>query len=617
MKKQLFLLLLTIVAGTNALMASYTKVGNIWYDFDDSNNTASVTYAGSISYQIDNEYTDSIIIPASVSYNDEIYSVTSIGEGAFYKCPGLTSVEIPNSVISIGNEAFHSCSGLTSITIPNSVNSIESMAFNNCIGMMTVTINSNAIMSNYRMRDIFGSQVTNYIIGDDITSIRDWAFGYCTVLTSITIGNNVTSIGEHAFEGCKSLTSMTIPNSVTSIGDMAFYGCTGLTSPVYNANVFAFMPNTYSGSYTIPEGIESIAGYAFSECAGLTSVTIPNSVASIGSCAFYNCPSLTSIEIQNNMASIGTYAFYDCTDLTSVIAPASIFETEESAWPGYTHSLQSVIFNGGELTYNVLGILSRSYKNLTYLDVSGVSNTELEDEAFKGFYNLQTLLLPSDLTTIGYMAVADCKNLQSINIPASVTEISQSAFENCRSLQSITFGDNTSAASNRHNMLASSNSQLQTIGSWAFYNCHELQNLVIPEGVTYIGDGAFYGCTYLENLSLPASVQSIGDNTFALCSKMKKIVVNAPVPPSIQAKTFYDVNRQIPVYVPDNCVSAYENDAQWGEFNIQGISNMPQGIDQISQVGPANADTQKLIKDGQIFILRGDKTYTTDGRLVH
>ena len=438
---------------------------------------------------------------------------------------------------------------------------------------------------------VIPSSVSYNSVTYNVTSIGKQAFSSCYRLTSITIPNSVTSIGDGAFMGCTGLTSVTIPNSVTSIGGSAFKGCTSLTSPLYNSHIFAFMPTTYSGAYMIPNSIESIAGWAFFGCTGLTSVTIPNSVT-----------------------SIGNYAFYGCTGLTSVTAPTGIFETAESNWVYYTNSLQSVTFSSGELTYNVLGVLARSYRTLTTMDISAVSNAELDDEAFKGFYNLQSLVLPSNLTKIGYMAVADCKNLQSIDVPASVTEISQSAFENCRSLKTITFGGQAASVPGRLNVPAASASQLQTIGNWAFYNCHELQNLTIPEGVTEIGDGAFYGCVYLENLSLPASVQSIGDNCFALCAKLQKITVNAPVPPSIQAKTFYDVKRQVPVYVPDESVNAYKNDAQWSEFNIQGISNVPMALNPISQQPIANS--QKLIKDGQIYILHGDKTYTLTGQEV-
>lgn len=167
-----------------------------------------------------------------------------------------------------------------------------------------------------------------------VTSIGDFAFSYCSRLTSVTIGNGVTSIGWGAFSGCSSLTgisvsennssyksingnlyskggktlvqyaigktdsSFTIPNSVTSIGDWAFNGCSGLMS------------------VTIGNSVTSIGDNAFRGCTGLTSVTIPDSVKSIGSDAFSDCSRLTCITIPDSVTSIGEYAFYGCTRLT-------------------------------------------------------------------------------------------------------------------------------------------------------------------------------------------------------------------------------------------------------------------------------------------------------------
>ena len=121
------------------LFASDTSVDGIWYNFDSSAKTATVTYQGSSYSSYSNEYTGDIVIPATVTYNDEEYSVTSIGNAAFYKCTGLTSVTIPNSVTSIENDAFYQCSGLTSVTIPNSVTSIGDWAFNGCTSLSTIT----------------------------------------------------------------------------------------------------------------------------------------------------------------------------------------------------------------------------------------------------------------------------------------------------------------------------------------------------------------------------------------------------------------------------------------------------------------------------------------------
>ena len=344
--------------------------------------------------------------------------------------------------------------------------------------------------------------------------------------------------------------------------------------------------------------------------------SVAYSVTSIGDYAFEDCSGLTSITIPNSVTSIGKRAFFGCNGLTSVEGPAVFFDLQENTWPYYTRTLNHVTVNGGELTENALLFINRSYKTLQTLDVSGVTHTEFADEAFKGYYNLQQLVLPEGLQKVSYMMVAGCKNLQSINIPASVEEIEQSAFEDCRSLKSITFGGSPAGAPGRLNAPAASASQLRRIGNWAFYNAHELQNLEIPEGVEEIGDGAFYGCTYLEDLILPSSVQTIGDNTFALCAKLKKITVNSVTPPSIQAKTFFDVKRQIPVYVPDEAVASYEGDIYWREFDIQGASQMPTGIDNVSSSLQGGDGGRLILRDGQIFILRGEKVYNAQGALV-
>ena len=173
-------------------------VDGIAYYFNDDDTSVTVTYTvlGST-----NNYSGltTANIPSSVTYNSITYSVTSIGQRAFYGCSGLTSVTIPNSVTSFGDYAFSGCSGLTSVTIPNSVTTIGSSAFTSCTGLISVTI------------------------PNSVTSISDRTFNGCTGLTSITIPNSVTSIGDYAFYGNISLVSVTIPASVDSIGTQAFY----------------------------------------------------------------------------------------------------------------------------------------------------------------------------------------------------------------------------------------------------------------------------------------------------------------------------------------------------------------------------------------------------------
>ena len=198
-------------------------VDGIYYNLIPKGNVAEVT-------QGDNKYEGDITIPSSIKVNDTEYSVTSVGNSAFFYCSSLTSITIPNSVTCIGKRSFSSCSSLRSITIPNSLISIGERAFYDCSDLQSITI------------------------PNSVTSIGEKAFYECYSLTSVTISNSVTSIGRETFWRCISLTSITIPNSVTSIGSNAFAGCKSLTS------------------ITIPNSVEYIRSSAFSVCPKLENV---------------------------------------------------------------------------------------------------------------------------------------------------------------------------------------------------------------------------------------------------------------------------------------------------------------------------------------------------------
>ena len=147
------------------------EVDGIYYNItDEENRTVEVTNA------IINE--GDVVIPSTTTYEGATYTVTSIGEDAFFRCSSLTAINIPEGVTSIGNYAFYNCSSLTAINIP-----------------------------------------------EGVTSIGDYAFYECSRLTSITLPESVTSIGDYAFCNCSSLTAINIPEGVTSIGETAFYNC--------------------------------------------------------------------------------------------------------------------------------------------------------------------------------------------------------------------------------------------------------------------------------------------------------------------------------------------------------------------------------------------------------
>ena len=211
---------------------------------------------------------------------------------------------------------------------------------------------------------------------------------------------------------------------------------------------------------------------------------------------------------------------------------------------------------------------------------------------------VMAVTLSEGITSLGTNAFMDLMFVSEVTIPASVKTIHKRAFENCRSLEQVAF---------------SGNSKLTTIDHWAFYECINLQSLVIPEGVTTIGNGAFYGCAYLESLVLPASMLRIADNGFAHCSKLSEITVNAVEPPLVDSKTFENVDRSIPVYVPDGTGAKYRAAAVWQTFNIHDRADVSTALENVNS--EAN-QVQKLFRNGQLIIIRDGKTYDIMGAEV-
>ena len=321
---KLMTLLLALILPTSAFALcpySYTNyefaVDGIYYKIVD--NEACVTFQEYREGMHLSDYHGDVVIPATVTYQDVTYPVTTIDYYAFNYCQGLTSITIPESIKWIGGSAFYLCTGLTRVTITD----IE--AWCRCI-MGGAGSNPLLYAQHLYLND---TEVTDLTIPDGITAIGNYAFLGCVGLTSVTIPNSVTSIGDNAFEDCTGLTSLSIPNSVTEIGQVAFEGCTSLTSVTLGNAVTAigssaFAQCTALSGIVIPDAVTSIGVGAFSGCTSLTSATLGKSIASIGAGTFRNCASLTRIDIPDSVTEIGNIAFSGCSALSSVTIGSSV-----------------------------------------------------------------------------------------------------------------------------------------------------------------------------------------------------------------------------------------------------------------------------------------------------
>ena len=586
-------------------------------------------------------YLTSINIPSTL---------TMISQMTFDRCEKLNNIVLPESVVDIDDCAFRWCSALNNISLGNNIKHIGTDAFlgtaylklteaDNLIiyfGPYCVGVAKAGVWSNVSIREgttliaekVFYDQehMINLTLPNSLMYINDYAFDYCENLRSITFGNSLLEIGYEAFYNNESLTNLQFPNSLQIIGQQAFMYCDSLRSVSFG------------------NSLKIIEDHAFSQCDLLTEIVIPDSVTKIGIGAFY-CDSIKRVTIGTSLVEMEDNAF-EWKNIRSLTWNAKRCKTvggsdpdSFTSHPDHSHmkhdNLDSLVF-GNEVEYIPAGICYMAVK-------------------------LDSIAIPQTVTAIGSSAFEDCSLLTKVVIPDKVTLIEQHAFEGCSALETFTclnpvpptLGYQGSSKfvntilripcqsftaykqSNWNNFFtnyeASSHYQLLVSSADESMGTTTVGNINCDNGTVQIKATPKTGFAFVSwsdgNTTATRSLKLTQDTSLVASFKIKTYTISgAAVNGTVEGTGEYDYGSSVELTAVPN--EGYSFD-QWSD----GITDNPRtvtvlgnakytalfieyspgaGLDELYSSRPV----QKILQDGHIFILRGDKIYTIQGQLV-
>lgn len=408
------------------------------------------------------EYLEEVVFPDGLE---------SIGNSAFYNCKSLKTVSLPDSLKSIGYQAF-SFSGLRgSIRIPASLSEIQYDAFFSTeLSVYEVSKDNkyysteNGILFDKEKKTVIScpskSSITECVLPDTVTTIKENAFYQCGLLKSITIPDSVKEIEKYTFYECTSLKKVIFPSKLLVIDTAAFAECSALSE------------------INLPEGLENINERAFSNTA-VESISIPESVKKVDNTAFYNCSKLKNVKISPYLQN------FEITGGRNEINIEYLASDNTTIVDGIIYS--------GDMSTLINYPLNPNAENDEFTLPDTV--TKIGNNAFEGTY-LRKITLSKNLKYIGDNAFSGCKALEEIDYNGSSPEFGKGVFYECRQLYRFELPE-----------------KISVIPEDTFGECTGISTARIPDDVEVLEKGSM-PCI-LKEVYIPSSVTEIDKEAFS------------------------------------------------------------------------------------------------------
>ena len=465
-------------------------------------------------------------------------SVSTIGTSAFAQCKKLANIRFGSGLVTIGGFAFQECDALETVVLPDSLTEIGEYAFSYCDNLAYVTFGEGLryirdhafyytdvafdslpigveVIETYAFYGVEGAK--ELAIGPNVFRIESYAFSGNNNLEKLSFLGSKIVTDANAFQYCKNLKTVDLGCCEASFWSDTFKNCTGLTG-VYVDSLSVWLSQSFASAtasplylagelyvagepvreLVIPSGMEKLPSYAFAGCTGLKKLTLPEDMDSVAMYAFADCTGLTEIAVPKGVRVIGSYAFEGCSELVCVVLPDSLTNIYGGAFRD-CEKLNHVLFRGTSEQRSNISIdsaYSTYIKNaFWHCDASGNEVTK------------------RDSCSVCFWHCSICKDyFLTVHKDPAQHEFENGVCALCGAIEYLQY--------------TVSEEGVVTVTGYT----GSASELILPEmiegyPVRYIETGAFKGCTTLEEVSIPDSVTWMGEGMLAGCSALRKLTV--------------------------------------------------------------------------------------------